>query len=65
MKIIVKDDLYDDLLNLLKDIKLTQGNVALNSTLRRHPKVTKYLLENQKSYLHILEDSLQLETESK
>lgn len=65
MKIIVKDDLYDDLLDLLKDIKLTQGNVALNSTLRRHPKVAKYLLENQKSYLHILEDSLQLEAESK
>lgn len=39
------DDFYDDLLNLLYEIKLTCGNVTLNATLRKHPKIYKALLK--------------------
>ena len=38
------DDFYDDLLNLLYEIKLTCGNVTLNATLRKHPNIYKALL---------------------
>lgn len=65
MNILVKDELYLELIDLLKEIKLTQGNMALNSTLRRHPKVYKYIFDNQVNNLSILEDSVKLELESK
>lgn len=58
MKITVKDDTYEMLISLLKDIKLTQGNLALNSTLNRHQKVKKFLLQSQVDTLQDLEDSI-------
>ena len=39
------DDFYNDLLSLLYDIKLTCGNMTLNATLRKHPKIYKALLD--------------------
>ncbi len=38
------DDFFDDLLDLLSQIKLTCGNVTLNATLRKHPNIYKALL---------------------
>lgn len=61
MKVTVKDDTYEKIIDLLKDIKLTQGNLALNSTLNRHQDIKRYLLETQVSTLQELEDSLQSE----
>lgn len=39
------DDFFDDLLSLLYDIKLTCGNMTLNATLRKHPKIYNALLD--------------------
>ena len=39
------DDFFDDLLSLLYDIKLTCGNMTLNATLRKHPKIYHALLD--------------------
>ena len=38
------DDFFNDLLDLLYAIKLTNGNVTLNATLRKHPNIYKALL---------------------
>lgn len=59
MKVTIKDDTYEKIIDLLKDIKLTQGNMALNSTINRHPDIKRYLLDTQISTLQELEDSLQ------
>lgn len=61
MKISVKDETYERIISLLKEIKLTQGNIALNSTLNRHQDIKRYLLETQVSTLQELEDSIKSE----
>lgn len=50
-----RDILEYQILQLLQDIKLVQGGTALASTLRRHPKVKKYLIEKQIDRLSQLE----------
>lgn len=51
-------DIYDKAIALLQQIKLTQGNTALNSTLRRHSKLKKFLLEVQVSRLDSIENAI-------
>lgn len=60
MKILTsKDDnfLYDRLISLFKEIRLIQGNTALNSTLRRHIKLKNYLVSKQSFILNSLEET--------
>lgn len=54
----LKQELYNKAIELLQQIKLTQGNTALNSTLRRHSSLKKFLLEEQVNRLKFLEDSI-------
>ena len=59
MKILTsKDDnfLYDRILKLLYDIKITQGGTALYSTLRRHTKMRDYLLAKQIEQIEYIEN---------
>lgn len=49
-------DLY--LLQVLQDIKLTFGNVALNSTLMKHKELREYLRSMYEKDLLAIEDSL-------
>lgn len=49
-------DLY--LLQVLQDIKLTFGNVALNSTLMKHKELRDYLRSMYEQDLLAIEDSL-------
>lgn len=44
--ILNEKDFRDDLLHLLYDIKLTCGNICLNQTLKKHPKIYNYLLKS-------------------
>lgn len=52
------DNIYFYLVDLLKDIKLTQGPTAVTSTLRRHSNVKKFLLQYQVHRLADLEAKL-------
>lgn len=63
--IIVKDQLYYNLITLLQEIKLTQGNLALNGTLAKHPIIKRYLLECQVEDLQNLELDIQSKLERK
>lgn len=54
----LNQELYNKAIELLQQIKLTQGNTALNSTLRRHSSLKKFLLEEQVNRLKFLEDSI-------
>lgn len=59
MKILTSPDddfLYKKLLELLYQIKLTQGATALNSTLRRHNMIKIYLLEKQINQIKTIEE---------
>lgn len=59
MKILTSPDddfLYEKLLALLNQIKLTQGATALNSTLRRHSKIKLYMLEKQIRQIQHIEE---------
>ena len=60
MKIYVRDETYNNLIKLLKEVKLVQGNMALNSTLNRHSKVKKYLINCQIDTLQDLEANIDL-----
>lgn len=59
MKIYVKDDTYNQIIGLLQEIKLTQGNLALNGTISKHPKIKKFLYQVQVDTLRDLEDSIE------
>lgn len=50
--------LYMKAIELLQQVKLTQGNTALNSTLRRHTTLRKFLLKVQVDRLNWLEETL-------
>lgn len=67
MKISVKDKdynftssdaLYEYIIRLLSDLKLTLGPEGLSATLRRHKKIFNWLIEYQSSELKIIEDNL-------
>lgn len=51
-------ELYDKTISLLKEIKLTQGATALNSTLRRHVALKKFLLTMQVEKLSLIEEAV-------
>lgn len=55
----MSDKIYLDSLLLLQQIKLVQGNTALNSTLRRHKILRDYLIEKQRDFISSIESSLQ------
>lgn len=58
MKILTSSDddfLYQKLLDLLKQIKLTQGGTALASTLRRHSEIKIYLIQKQIEKIEYIE----------
>lgn len=58
MKILTSPDddfLYNKFIDLLKEIRLVQGATALTSTIRRHPKIKRYLLQKQVDRLGSLE----------
>lgn len=59
-KILIQDETYYNLITLLKEIKLTQGNLALNGTLTKHPKIKKYLIQKQIDSLTELENDVTL-----
>lgn len=46
---------YSRCIALLRDLRLTQGPVAVSSTLKRHPIVYNYLLTYQKNSIIDLE----------
>lgn len=50
--------LYMKAIEFLQQVKLTQGNTALNSTLRRHATLRKFLLKVQADRLNWLEETL-------
>lgn len=52
------DDFFDDLLNLLYEIKLTCGNTTLNATLRKHPVIYKALLKKFEKDIDYFENYL-------
>lgn len=59
MKILTsKDDnfLYERILKLLYDIKITQGGSSLYATLRRHDKIKNYLIAKQIEQITKIED---------
>lgn len=46
---------YMDLLELLEELKLTQGPLAVSSTLNRHPRLKSLILDIQKEKIKFLE----------
>lgn len=52
------DDIYGDLMLLLKDIKLTVGPEGLSSTLRRHKDIQKFVIQFQKDKLKDIENRI-------
>lgn len=53
-----RTQVYYELIDLLNDIKLTMGPLALSSTLNRHPSLKQLALDFQKLKLETLELSL-------
>lgn len=47
--------IYYELLDLLGEIKITQGPLAVSSTLNRHPLLKSFIIERQKLKLSSLE----------
>ncbi len=63
--VVTKDMLYYRLIELLHEVKLVQGNMALNSTLNRHRSVKEFLLQYQVDTLQDIEESVKLLSERK
>lgn len=55
------ENLYNDILELLRDLKVTQGPMAVNSTLSRHKDIKEFLIEYQKSKLTDIQDKMTLD----
>lgn len=62
-QVVTKDMLYYRLVEFLSEVKLVQGNIALNSTINRHRSVKEFLLHYQVDTLLDLEESVKLLTE--
>jgi hypothetical protein len=64
MKIEVQDDyslqdaLYNRLMLAFEQIRLIQGPLVVNGTLRKHPKIKKFLHNHQKSLIFKLESNI-------
>lgn len=54
-------DLYNEFISLLQDVKLTQGPLAVTSTLKRHPKIKQFILKYQTDLISSLEKDLKTE----
>ena len=54
-------DLYKDILQLLRDVKLTQGPSAVTATLQRHKSIKRFLFDYQKENIKNLEDKMTLD----
>ena len=54
----VIDGLYKKAINLLNEIRLTEGPEGIRPTLRRRPGLSKFIKAYQKSSLDELEKSL-------
>lgn len=52
------DVLYSNIIQLLNDIKLTNGPNAVSGTLRKHPIIKKWLTQHQKSIIISIESKL-------
>lgn len=52
------NQVYDKSIELLNQIKITQGATALNSTLRRHITLKKFLLTKQVERLSLIENAI-------
>lgn len=51
------DSIYYELIDILSDIKLTQGPLAVSGTLSKHPTLRNLLLDHQKMQINILENA--------
>ena len=51
------DSIYYELIDLLSDIKLTQGPLIVNGTLAKHPHLKQLLIEHQRLKINILENA--------
>ena len=50
--------LYSNIMDLLKEVKLTYGGEGLNSTLKRHKKLMLFLQKYQKTTIIDLESKI-------
>lgn len=64
-QVVTKDMLYYRLIELLTEVKLVQGNMALNSTINRHKDIKEFMLQYQVDTLQDIEESVKLLTERK
>lgn len=61
MQHLIKDDiLYEDSIQLLKEVKLTESPRGVENTLRNHPKVKQFIKNYQKKLLKDLEFNLDM-----
>lgn len=51
-------EIYEQLMNLLTDVKLVHSPEGLASTLRRHPKIKQFLTDYQKREIIDIESNL-------
>lgn len=62
MKIDVREqdqkNLYIDLINLLHDIKISSGPLAVDGTLKKHPAIRMFLREYQQQLIYGMENRL-------
>lgn len=59
MKIQINDDeIYTNLMDLLRDVKLVHSPEGLRATLNRHPKIKRFLTDYQKREIIDLESNL-------
>lgn len=52
--------IYRSIMQILADVKLTQGPIAVTSTLKRHKTVAQFLFDFQKERILELESKLDL-----
>ena len=59
MKIQINDDeIYNNLIDLLRDVKLVHSPEGLRATLTRHPKIKRFLTDYQKREIIDIESNL-------
>ena len=54
-----KKTLYNNCIQLLNDIRLTDGPMAVSSTLRRHPLIKTFILTQQRERMEYLEQTIE------
>lgn len=56
-EVFTADSIYYDLIDVLNEIKLTQGPLGVTGTLSKHPNLRNFLLNHQKLKIKILENA--------